>query len=132
MVCQLSHFALLRAQGWYPQGDLNPCFWNESPVSWTGLDDGGTEKDWLRNLDSNQDYLIQSQACCRCTIPQHLPEYRLLGGLCQVAAGAEAAPAASEGRKRVKFWTLTMPANIMARAACAVGFALNWAWRSSG
>ncbi len=27
---------------------------------------------WLRNLDSNQDYLIQSQACCHYTIPQRL------------------------------------------------------------
>ncbi len=54
---------------WYPQGDLNPCFRNESPVSSAELDDRGTGK-WLRNLDSNQDYLIQSQACYRCTIPQ--------------------------------------------------------------
>ena len=27
---------------------------------------------WLGNVDSNHDYLIQSQACCRCTIPQRV------------------------------------------------------------
>lgn len=26
---------------------------------------------WLGNLDSNQDYLIQSQASCHWTIPQY-------------------------------------------------------------
>jgi hypothetical protein len=25
---------------WRPQRDLNPRYWRERPVSWTGLDDG--------------------------------------------------------------------------------------------
>jgi hypothetical protein len=39
------------------------------------LDDGAgmgraAKRPWLPDLDSNQDYLIQSQACYRCTIRQ--------------------------------------------------------------
>ena len=30
----------------------------------------GFRSGWLGNVDSNHDYLIQSQACYRCTIPQ--------------------------------------------------------------
>ena len=64
-----------------PQAE-GPCFFNGSPKGIRTpvfglrtrrpgpLDDGTVSLVWLGNLDSNQDYLIQSQACCRCTIPQ--------------------------------------------------------------
>lgn len=37
---------------------------------------GGFYCGWLRELDSNQRYMIQSHVCYRYTIPQYLPRFR--------------------------------------------------------
>ena len=56
---------------WRSQRDSNPRFSLERATTWaTSRWDPIRRLSWLGNRDSNPDYLIQSQACCRCTIPQ--------------------------------------------------------------
>lgn len=51
-------------QFWQPLGDSNPCQRAENPASWTSRRRGRLMGNWLGNVDSNHDYLIQSQASC--------------------------------------------------------------------
>ena len=50
---------------WRPQGDLNPCYRRERPVSWARLDDGDVAISfggpcWIRTSDS----LLKRQILC--------------------------------------------------------------------